>query len=75
MLGGLGYLDEAADAAGDGWLAGGERISQADVSTTIAFTFGTIARPKLGIADKFPALAKFAARCEAMAAFASVKAG
>ena len=75
LLGGLGYLDALAAAAGDGWLAGGERIGQADVSATIAFTFGAFARPKLGIADKFPALAKFAARCEAMDAFSSVKAG
>jgi len=75
MLGGLGFLNDLAAAAGDGWLAGGERIGQADVSGAIAFTFGAFARPKLGIADRFPALAAFAARCEAMDAFASVKPG
>ncbi len=75
MLGGLGFLNEVAEAAGDGWLGGAGRVTQADVTGAIAFTFGATARPKLGIADKFPALAKFAARCEAMEAFSSVKPG
>lgn len=74
-LGGLGYLNDLAEAAGDGWLGGGDRISQADVSGAIAYTFAAAARPKLGVADRFPALATFAARCEAMDAFSSVKAG
>ena len=73
MLGGLGFLNDLADAAGDGWLAGGDRIGQADVSGTIAFTFGAAARPRLEVADKFPALANFAARCEAMGAFSNIK--
>ena len=72
-LGGLGFLDARAKAAGADWLADDARISQADVSSAIAFTFAAAARPKLGIAGKFPDLANFAARCESLDAFTSVK--
>lgn len=71
-LGGLGFLDERAKAAGDGWLAGTDRISQADVSGAIAFAFTGMARPKLEIGERFPALAAFSARCEDLEAFSSV---
>lgn len=71
-VGGLGYLDDCAKQAGDGWLAGGDRISQADVSAAVAFAFTNMARPKLEVGEKFPALAAFSARCEAMDAFSSV---
>ncbi len=70
--GGLGFLNDCAKAAGDGWLAGTDRISQADVSGAIAYAFTNIARPKLGLAEKCPDLAAFVARCEAMEAFSSV---
>jgi glutathione S-transferase len=73
--GGLAYLNdavEAADAVNDGWLAGGDRISQADVSATIAYSFAAMARPKLGVAEKFPSLADYAERMEAMKTFSSV---
>lgn len=72
-LGGLGYLDECAKAAGDGWLGGSDRISEADVSSVVAFSFAAMARPKLEVGGKFPALAALAERCEAMDAFSSVK--
>ena len=71
-LGGLGFLDDCAKQAGDGWLAGGDRISEADVSAAVAFAFAGLARPKLEVGEKFPALAKFADRCEAMDEFSSV---
>ena len=71
VLGGLGYLNDLAAAAGDGWLAGGARMSQADVTGVVAFTFANLARPRLEISDKFPALAAFAARCEATEEFSS----
>ena len=71
-LGGLGFLDDCAKQAGDGWLAGGDRISEADVSAVVAFAFAALARPKLDVGAKFPALAGLAARCEAMEAFSSV---
>ncbi len=75
VLGGLGFLDECAKAAGDGWLAGGKSMSQVDVSGTIAFTFAATVRRRLEITEKFPDLAKFSTRCEALDAFSSVKAG
>lgn len=70
--GGLGFLDECAKAAGDGWLAGTDRMSQADISGAIAFAFTNMARPKLEVSERFPALAAFSARCEAMDEFSSV---
>ncbi len=70
VLGGLGYLDELAQEAGDdGWLAGTARMSQADITAAIAYSFAGVARPDLGIADKAPHLARFTARCEAMDIF------
>ncbi len=70
LLGGLGYLDNLAEAAGDtGWLAGSRRLSQADISSTVAYSFATVVRPNLGIEKKVPHLARFAARCEAMDVF------
>jgi glutathione S-transferase len=72
-LGGLAYLDEKAKAAGSGWLAGGDRISQADVTGAIAIGFTDRVRPNLKVHEKFPNLSAFAARCEAMPEFSSVK--
>ncbi|MBL24891.1 MAG: glutathione S-transferase [Rhodospirillaceae bacterium] len=73
--GGLAYLNDAvlkADVAEEGWLADTDRIGQADVSATIAYSFALMARPKLGVAEKFPALKAFAERMEATNAFSSV---
>jgi len=72
VLSGLAYLEDCAKKAGSGWLAGGDRISQADISATVAIGFANRVRPKLGVLDKFPNLAGFAARCEAMKEFSSV---
>ena len=70
VLGGFEHLNTAAAKIdGDGWLAGTRDISQADVTTTAAFTFAKIARPNLKLAERFPELARFADRCEALPAF------
>ena len=58
----------AAKAGPDGWLYGSS-MTQADISATVAFTFATLARPKLGVAEKAPNLAKLVARLEATDAF------
>ena len=72
VMGGLGHLDACAIKAGDGWLAGGGRISQADISAAVAIGFANRVRPNLGVLEAFPHLAAFAARCEAMDEFTSV---
>ena len=50
-------------------MAGTPRMSQADITTAVGFTFVQIVRPNLGLAEKAPNVAKFAARCEALAPF------
>lgn len=72
VLGGLRWLDGLAAKAGDGWLCGGA-MTQADVTGAIAFTFACTARPKLGVPEAVPALARHAARCEALPAFIACK--
>jgi len=70
VLGGLRFLDELASRLpDDGWIAGGERLSQADITTVVAYTFANAVRPQLNLAQEVPALAKFAARCEDMPIF------
>lgn len=69
VIAGLQHLDALAKAAGDGWLAGTETMSQADITCTVAFTFATAARKNLSPADIAPSFATFAARCEALPAF------
>jgi glutathione S-transferase len=72
VLGGLKWLDGLAAKAGDGWLCG-PKMTQADVTAAIACTFASTARPKLGVAEAAPALAKLAARAEALPAFTACK--
>ena len=67
-LGGFEWLDNAAKAAGDGWLCG-PNITQADVTAAVGFSFASKVRPKLGLAEKFPTLAAHNARAEALDAF------
>ena len=70
VLGGLGYLDELAEKAGaSGWLAGTERISQADITGVVAYSFAETIRPALELEKRLPNLAGFAARCEALESF------
>ncbi len=70
LLAGLSYLDGLAQAAaGDGWIAGTQRMSQADITGVVAYTFANTVRPNLGVADRVPHLAAFARRCEGMDIF------
>lgn len=58
----LQALDAVAAKAGpDGFLYGGG-MTQADITGAVAFAFTALARPKLGIAGKVPALAALAGR-------------
>ena len=75
VQGGLAHLDQSVSKAGcskQGWLGGAERISQADISATVAFTFTAMARPSLNVQKRYPMLAEFASRMEANSAFSSV---
>jgi glutathione S-transferase len=70
VLGGFEHLNGAAAKIDDGgWIAGTPQISQADVTTTAAFTFANLARPHMELSKRFPALARFVKRCEALPAF------
>ena len=70
VKGGLTYLNGLAEEAGDnGWLAGGDAMTQADISGTVAYAFANMARPKLGVSEDYPALRAFAERMEATAPF------
>lgn len=70
VIGGLSHLDALADAAGnDGWIAGTERISQADITAAVAYSFVEAVRPNLEMADSVPHLARFTERCEDMEIF------
>lgn len=69
-LGGFEYLNAIAKKIDDrGWMGGTPTISQADVTTTIAFTYVGAARPHLKLPERFPELARFAERCESLPAF------
>jgi glutathione S-transferase len=70
VLGGFEHLNVAAAKIDEsGWIAGTPDISQADVTTTVAFTFASLARPHLELAERFPRLGRFAKRCETLPAF------
>lgn len=70
VLGGLRFLNDLASRlADDRWIAGGERLSQADITTVVGYTFANAVRPELKLAQEVPALANFAARCEDMPIF------
>jgi glutathione S-transferase len=70
VLGGFEHLNMAVAKIDDGgWIAGTPQISQADVTTTAAFTFANLARAHLELSKRFPQLAQFAGRCETLPAF------
>ncbi len=72
VLSGLAYLDDIAAADGRGrWLATASAISQADITSTVAFSFVKGFRPHLGVAERYPALSRFAESCEALDAFSA----
>lgn len=69
-LSGFEYLDGLARAAGDdGWLAGTDAISQADITAVVAWSFAVEVRPGMMLPDKLPHMTRFAKRCEAMDEF------
>jgi glutathione S-transferase len=70
VLAGFEHLNMAMAKIDDGgWITGMPNISQADVTTTVAYTFAKIARPNLELAERFPQLSRFAERCETLPAF------
>lgn len=70
VLDGFAYLDHVAGEAGSrGWLAGTPRLSQADITAAVAFSFAKKVRPQLDVERQAPQLARFAERCEAMDIF------
>jgi glutathione S-transferase len=72
VLGGCQRLNVVAEKLNEGgWIAGTPNLSQADVTTAVAFTFAMLARPNLELAERFPQLARFAKRCENLPAFLS----
>jgi glutathione S-transferase len=64
VLAGFEHLDGIAAKVGrEGWIAGTQCISQADVTTAVAYTFATsTVRPRLALAGRFPRLSHFAKR-------------
>ena len=69
----LAELDRLCQVRGDKWLVG-NRISQADITATCAYTFLSEALGFNREALAYPALAAVAARCEGLPEFSSVKA-
>jgi glutathione S-transferase len=65
-LGGFRHLDRIA-AEASGWLAGTQRMTQADITTAVIVGFAVLVRPELN--DLVPNLCAFAARCEQLPAF------
>jgi glutathione S-transferase len=65
------FLDGFASSVGgeEGWLASTARLSQADITSAVAYTFTNAVRPHLDLAAEVPHLARFTARCEALAMF------
>jgi hypothetical protein len=53
VVDGLRFLDGLASRAGDeGWLAGTERLSQADITGAVVYTFAAAVRPHLACATR-----------------------
>jgi glutathione S-transferase len=70
VLGGFEHLNVVASKLAHGtWIAGTPGVSQADITTAVAFTFAKLARPHLGLAERFPQLSHFTDRCENLPAF------
>lgn len=70
VIAGFTYLDAIAAKLGDGgWLAGTDKMTQADITAAVGFTFAKLVRPNLGPPEKAPNMEKFTARCEALPHF------
>lgn len=72
VRGGLGALDSLATKAGSGWLFG-ERLTQADVTATIALDFADIVLPDIAAGGRFPALAALRDRADAVPAIGETR--
>src|SRR5450631_5303 len=71
MHGALAELERMAAGRGDRWLVG-ERMTQADITTSCVFTFLCDALGA-GVAGAYPGLAGLAERCEKLPAFCSAR--
>jgi glutathione S-transferase len=70
VIGGFAALDEVAQGVKeDGWMATADRLTQADISTSVAYTFVGTVLPRLDLKARFPNLARFVARCEGLDEF------
>lgn len=69
FTGGLKWLDSQKQSP---WLMG-EKMSQADISAAIAYSFGALTHKAYVDAAKFPNLARLSERCEALPAFQAAK--
>ena len=70
VVDGFAHLDGLAEAAGEtGWLGGSDRLTQADITAAVSFTFADVARPNLNLPDRVPHMARYTARLEALDCF------
>jgi glutathione S-transferase len=58
-----------AEASSTSWLAGTDKISQADISTAVAFSFACTALPHAKLRGRLSRLSAFVDRCEDLEAF------
>jgi glutathione S-transferase len=71
VLGGLRALEAMLSTRGrDGWLAGTAKLTQADITATVACGGIDVLRPQLGLRRELPHLFRHADRCEELAVFA-----
>lgn len=71
VVSGLGYLNRLAEKCEQtDWIGGTDYISQADVTTTVAFAFADAVRPNLKLSRLYPNFARYTGRCEELEAFA-----
>jgi glutathione S-transferase len=73
MHGALAAIEQVASARQGQWLVG-ERMTQADITATCCFAFLHESVPVADAAQRYPALAAVAARCEQLPAFTDTKA-
>ncbi len=66
---GLGWLEDSVTELEDGQWLFGDTITQADISTAIAWRFAIYAAPVVAQADSRPALQAFSRRAEALPEF------
>ncbi len=54
---------------GDDWVAGTDRLTQADITLAVAFTFADKVRPNLSLPSKYPGVAAFTGQMEQRKSF------